>query len=274
MVRSSLNRPRLVRTSIIIPLESSDPVAASQFDDTLASILRNRPASSQIIVAHDGSYSDPFGLADEVDFVSTERKPHLIRLLNCGLRVATGQFIVTLRPGVELSDGWDEVIDSAFKDPKIASVSPALVCPTNPAKMIAGGVEANFGLTRMLCGEAGRMTEKSTKRISPVGPTSWAAFYRRDALDEVGSFDETLDPVYVDLDVALALRSLGYRCAFRPQVVANVALPKRILREAQSPHGRSAQRAMRRHSNGMNPILRGALAVSYTHLTLPTTPYV
>ena len=52
--------------SIVVPVHGD----AAAFESTLISVLENQPAASEVIVAHDGSYDDPFDLGEEVRFVS------------------------------------------------------------------------------------------------------------------------------------------------------------------------------------------------------------
>ena len=98
------------------------------FEDTVASVLRHRPAGTQIIVAHDGKYEDPYDLAgDQVEFVSINRRAKLIRLFNAGVKRATGDIVGFLRPGTELSEGWHQPVLETFSDPEIGSVAPVIV---------------------------------------------------------------------------------------------------------------------------------------------------
>ena len=50
------------RLSIIIPHRNDQLL-----EETILSVLENRPRDCEIIVAHDGSYCDPYQLVDEVD---------------------------------------------------------------------------------------------------------------------------------------------------------------------------------------------------------------
>ena len=59
------------RLSIVIPV-LGDP---QQLDDTLLSVLENRPANCEILVVHNQPYHDPYNLSDEVRFVEAERGP-------------------------------------------------------------------------------------------------------------------------------------------------------------------------------------------------------
>ena len=54
--------------SIVVPVFGD----SAAFEATLVSVLENQPSCSEVIVAHDGSYDDPFDLADEVRLVESQ----------------------------------------------------------------------------------------------------------------------------------------------------------------------------------------------------------
>ena len=56
------------RLSIVIPV-LGDP---QQLDDTLLSVLENRPARCEIVVVHNRPYHDPYHLCEEVRFIQAE----------------------------------------------------------------------------------------------------------------------------------------------------------------------------------------------------------
>ena len=232
------------RFSIIVPMLGDRRL----FDDTLASVLRYRPRSSQVIVAHDGTYDDPYRLDEEVDFVSISNRANLVPLFYCAVGESTGTYVALIRPGIQLDEGWDEHIESTFEETSAGSVSPVIVTPAKPQTIVAAGVSAGLGLTRKTVASKTRIAPRTTGRIAPLGPTSWAAFYRRSALEQVGPGAINLDPHYLDLDLAMSLDSIGYSSAFCPECVVEVERSTLIERELTIPHGRSAQRAFRRHA--------------------------
>ena len=56
------------RLSIVIPVLGD----SQQLDDTLVSVLENRPANCEILVVHNEPYHDPYHLSDEVQFVEAQ----------------------------------------------------------------------------------------------------------------------------------------------------------------------------------------------------------
>ena len=238
------------RFSIVVPLVGK----LSLFEDTLASVLRYRCPASQIIVAHANAYEDPYGLGKEVDFVaikpsSASSSVGLIELFNAAVRVARGEFVALIRPGAQLRENWDSLITLAFSDPNVGSVAPALVAGNLTNRIVAGGITAGGSYNRKLVGSNQRFVTRQVASLKPLGPTSWAAFYRRSLLTAIGEADEQLDPMYLDLDLALSLKALNFGCEFCPDCVVSLADANAITGEAGLPHGRSAQRAVARYSN-------------------------
>lgn len=226
--------------SVIVPYEHED----IRFEDTLASVLRYLPPQTQLIVVHDGSYHDPHQL-DEVDFVVTAKHVQLAGQLGAALRVADAPLIGLVRSGVELDEGWQESVFEAFVDERVASVSPAIVSEDRPGKLLTAGVQVGSAFKRKLVGTGVRLGRKS-RQLRPIGPTSWAGFYRREVLDLLGTPDEQLENSYLDLDLALGIRQLGYENEFQQECVLTVRDGSLIQSEVSQPHGVSAARAKTR----------------------------
>ena len=217
------------------------------FDNTLASVLRSCGAETEVIVPHNGTYKDPYKLEPEVRFVSTGREAGLAGMINKGLRHADGEYVAVIRPGIELPDHWQQEIEDGFRNRAIGSVTPLIVDAADRRKLVAAGVNAGRGLNRRIDGQGKRNASRVLKHLRPAGPTLWAAFYRRDVLAEIGDLDEQLDEGYLDLDLALAAKSLGYVSRMAEHCVLAVERPYLITREAALPHGESAHRALQRH---------------------------
>ena len=111
------------RLSIIIPL-LGDP---AQLDDTLVSVLENRPANCEILVVHNEPYDDPYGLAGEVRFLAAAPGAALAECLNLGLRASRAAVVHVLSCGVEVSPGWAEAAIRHFRDAEVAAVAAVVL---------------------------------------------------------------------------------------------------------------------------------------------------
>ncbi len=236
----------MARFSIIIPLLGS----SLQFEETLASVLLYRPEQSQVIVVHQGVYQDPYDLAKEVDFVQlgneVSAQPNLIEMFNEGVRNARGKWIGFVRPGVRLSENWDDSIEHAFEDPEIATVSPVLVRGDRPETIVSIGVSKGYGYTRKQIAGGRRVGEANRWQTNLVGPTNWAAFYRRSVLNALGDCDPQLDSVYFDLDLGLSIESIKLDVALAADCKMFLDDFESFENESARCHGCSAQRGFNR----------------------------
>ena len=244
-----------LRFSIVVPLVGN----VNLFEQTLASLLRDRDCRTEVILVHDGTYEDPHAISGEVTIIDAQSR-RLASMLNHALDVATGEVVAVVRPGVELPDNWQSHIGTCFADEAVASAVPVIAPLADPGEIVAAGLKTNYGFQRLLAGDGERIADRVFGRLQPIGPTQWAAFYRRSTLELAGSFDATVDDQYLDLDIALTLNSLGYRSHFASRCVATISRPTLITKHADQPHGHSAQRAIVRHSRGDSPLGRGLLS--------------
>lgn len=254
--------------SIIIPMVGHEQA----FDDTLASVLRSQPADGQIIVAHDGSYADPYDLRREVTFVQPENGSNdMASLLNEAIKVAKCPLTAIVRPSVDLPEGWSDSVASAFEKSSVGSVAVPVVSQDSPDRIVTGGVKVGAGLNRKLVGSRQRLKKRSAQRLQPLGPTLWAGFYRTSLLQTIAPLCEHLDGSYLDADIAMAADTLELDCRWLPDVVVTTDAAAAIQKEAQQPHGRSAQRSARRH--GLNSgIVNRLVRTSLELLASPLKP--
>ena len=118
--------PRAPRVSIVIPLQRDEKL----FEETLLSVLENRLAGCQIVAVHNGTYTDPFDLSDEVSFV-TARSSNLVDLVRDAFDATAAPLVHVLGAGMKATPGWlDEAFDR-FDDADVAAVAPALADPVS-----------------------------------------------------------------------------------------------------------------------------------------------
>ena len=126
----------MLRLSILIPVLNK----LKKLEDTLVSILENRPANCQIVVVLNEPYEDPYQLRDEVCFVEASRNADLIESINCGLANCRAPIIHILSCGVEASPGWTDSVLPHFADPEIAAIAPLVLQRRDQNKVISAGV--------------------------------------------------------------------------------------------------------------------------------------
>ena len=251
--------------SIIVPCTGS----VSEFENTLASLLRYQILNSQIVVVHDGSYHDLHEIGGEVEFVTAPAESNLGGHLGVALRQSTAPVVGMIRPGVQVDEGWQDSVLAAFEDQAVASVSPLIVDEAKPSRILTAGVEVARGFRRKFVGQGVRVGRKAT-RLSPLGPASWAAFYRRSALDRLGTPDPQMESVYLDLDIALGLKALGLRSALQTDCVFTVEDVESITQELTMPHGNAAARANLRFGTGASTTMESVIELA----TVPFKPWL
>jgi hypothetical protein len=204
--------------SIVIPV-LGDP---RQLDDTLLSVLENRPANCEIVVVHNQPYHDPYHLGSEVRLIAAERGATMVECLNQGLAASGAPVIHVLTCGVQVCPGWADPALRRFGDPRVAAVAALVVHRHDRRKIVSAGL-----------GYAADGTAWRLERFDPsdapaddppdfCGPDTLAAFYRRLPLESRGGFSSWAGDSLAGIDLALALRRAGYRCVLEPRSVAHV----------------------------------------------------
>ena len=207
----------MFRLSILIPFIDD----ATRFEDTLASVLQHRPENCEILVVHRGRYDDPYELSGEVCFIETAAKITRIQAINIGCRAARGYVVNLLQPGVLVGEDWHRSALGWFDDREIGAVAPLLRCAETPEQVLSAGLRYSKGGRRSIHGHRAPIAMASRLLEQPVvGPTISMGFYRRTLLEAVDGFSEAGGPGYADLDMALTLKSLGFRCALEPECSA------------------------------------------------------
>jgi hypothetical protein len=218
------------------------------FEDTLASVLQNRPSDCEVLVVHSLPYGDPYGLQGEVQFIQTPPDASPSRMVNAGCQASDGEILHVIQPGILACDRWTEAALMSFDDPQVCAVAPLTVDAEDADRIVAAGLRYTRGGRRLRHG-AGSKLSKSQRvfRHAIVGPALFAGFYRRWLWEAIGGFCERLDVDWADLDLALSLKSLGYRCALEPDSVVRAAAA--VVDDAPSfGSGRDAERVFWRHA--------------------------
>jgi len=198
-----------MKLSIVIPAIGPQ----SDIDDTLVSVLENRPANCEVLLVHSPSYVDPYQLEDEVRLVSCEDSDRLA-LLNQGFSASKGRVVHTLSPGIVAENGWcDAAIEIFEQDANVGSLAPGLFVgrSKNPVR----GLTYDVGLGK-------RIARRPSQRV--VSPLADCGFYLRGAMQFMHSFDRAYGHL-ADIDLGLRMLSANYRC------VTNLEMPLRLRKK-------------------------------------------
>lgn len=234
----------MTRLSIIIPAGGD----VSLLEDTLVSVLANRPPQCEIIVPHGGNYDDPYALQDEVQFLELPPRSSTADQIAAALDATTAPFVHLLAAGCEVDEDWCSPALECLSDPNVASVAPLVFSDEQLEILRCVGVAQGISGRRVEKGRGLSSTSHRLARLRVIGPTRLAAFYRRDALDCIGGWPAAVGAL-ADIDVALSLRSLGYETAVKhgSYVVCQSPTTERIGAFTRS---RQTERFHWRHAGG------------------------
>lgn len=225
------------RLSIIIPVVGSH----DGLDDTLVSVLENRPAQCEILVVHTRPYADPYDLSAEVRFIRAPRWAGLVGCLELALEQADSPIFHVVSCGVEVHPGWADAAMRRFHDPSVGAVAMAIVDRRDPQQVLSAGLEYRIEGTigRFARGVAYPLATEDDANF--CGPDLLGAFYRSSALQAVGGFCRWSTAAAVGVDVALAIQQAGLRCELEQGSLARADLAM-LHRDSAFARGRDAER--------------------------------
>ena len=137
---------------------------------------------------------------------------------NRGVAAGSAETVVLLNNDVDCRPDFLERLVSPLQDPTVGSIAPLLLQPEDEridcVGLTADTVLAGFPRLQGLPPDHAR-------DVNPVlaGPAGTAAAYRRTAWEQVGGLDESISFYMEDLDLALRLRTAGWRAVTEPNAV-------------------------------------------------------
>jgi hypothetical protein len=211
-VGSVARREPSIRVSIVVP-HLGDETA---FEDSLISVLENRPAASEVLVAHDGHYSDPFDLGDEVRFVIHDQRS-LPQLVSAATGVARGRFVHVLAHGIRATNGWVDAALEKFEHEDAACVSPVARRSTDGPITAAGWTSTASRLMSPVASEKVVLGRRDA--LSIRGVCLSASFWRKEALGSVTNAFTTDSLFAAQFGWSRLLCNEGWRCLLADQSV-------------------------------------------------------
>ncbi len=139
---------------------------------------------------------------------------------NFALRHCTTDFVVLLNPDAFPEPDWLEcLLGAAHKHPDIAAFGSRQLCDDDP--QILDGIGDVYHFSGLPWRERHLMRQKATDLVSReiFSPCAAAALYRRQALENVGGFDEDYFCYIEDVDLGFRLRLAGHKALFVPDAV-------------------------------------------------------
>ena len=207
------------KSAIIVPAIGDQQVV----DETLISVLENRPNGTRVLVPCDVDYEDQYDLADEVDFLRCDLSRELgssmwtkrpviawTSLANEALYSAQHSYVGLILPGASMLPGSMDAITEVFESrPDIASIVPMLFEPDN--EDVTVGVAMSSG-TRVAVMQSRQ--DRYEKQL--VGASLMAGFYRTSALLDIGGWNTNVHTQVADIDLSMRLYEAGYEIQQTP----------------------------------------------------------
>jgi GT2 family glycosyltransferase len=213
----------------------------------LISVQRHAPAGTEIIVVDDASANGVVSQTARtfagVRVLRLERQGGFCAAVNAGIRAARHPIVELLNDDTEVSASWAEAALTHFADPHIAAVAPLVLwgAPGSRPPLIDSAGDRYF-----LGGVAGKrghgqpLSARYLQSGEVFGVSASSAFYRCDALRDIGGFPEEFGAYFEDVDVSFRLHWAGHRMIYEPasrvwhRLSASFGRPMRRLLQQQS----------------------------------------
>jgi GT2 family glycosyltransferase len=178
----------------------------------------------QVVVVDDGSGDESCELVrehfPEVLLVALESNCGYPSAVNAGLRMSTGEWVLTLNNDTVIEDGTlRSLLATARSSPGIGSVAAQQRFLSHPRVIYSAGVtvDQRGQASDRLIGHP--LADSEAEPIEVFAACGAAALYRRAMLDELGGFDERFLFGLEDVDIGWRGRMRGWRCLYAPSAV-------------------------------------------------------
>src|SRR5262249_8617054 len=139
---------------------------------------------------------------------------------NAGIRSTRHPLIELLNDDTEVTAGWAEAALRWFAEESVAVVAPLVLFHASarrPGLIIdSAGDRYHVGGVAGKRGHGRSLTPAHLQPGRVFGASASSAFYRREALVQVGAFPEEFGAYFEDVDLAFRLNRAGYRAVFEP----------------------------------------------------------
>jgi GT2 family glycosyltransferase len=209
------------RLSIVIPTHNRPDLLRK----CLESVVRHAPGGTEIIVIDDASlHGTAVDLPCErhltARFLRLLRRSGFCQAVNAGIQAARSPIVELLNDDTEVTAGWAEAALACFTDPSVAAVAPLVLQfpaePSRPLRIDSAGDRYYLGGVAGKRGHNQLLTTDFLKPCQVFGASASSAFYRREALVQVGGFPAKFGAYFEDVDVAFRLNRAGFRIVYQP----------------------------------------------------------
>jgi GT2 family glycosyltransferase len=208
----TMARPDL---SVVVPSHNRPALLR----EALHSVCSHATPGTEILVVDDGSSeSIVTRIAARFPGVRSLRLPRQSGFcvsVNHGIRAARAPIVEVLNDDAEVSPGWAEAALACFRDPSVGAVAP-LVLRISDGKVDSAGDCYYVGGVAGKRGHGQSWGRSSLSVHEVFGASASSAFYRREALLQVGAFPELFGAYFEDVDLSFRLHRAGWKILFQP----------------------------------------------------------
>jgi hypothetical protein len=204
--------PTAPELSIVVPA----PADVQALEETLVSVLENRPTDAEVVVALGCDYADPWSIGEEVRFVRAPHGSSLTACTNIGIAASTGRVVHVLAAGWRATDGWTDGPRAHFARGGVAAVVPLVVADND--RVVAAGIRTTRGGRQIPVGGPSRTvaTFDASRTPRPSTPLLEAGFWSADLLAATAGFSTECGDWLADADMAAALACCGGEVVLEP----------------------------------------------------------
>ena len=200
-------------------------VNAASRDDLLACLESLAGVYAEIVVldnaSDDGSVAAVRERFPEVRVIEQRRRAGFGENNNVIVRATSSRYVYLLNPDTTSDDwGLDRMVEHLDANPRVAALGPRLVYPDGREQPSAWRFPtpavAAYGLLTL--GRRGVVESTGDETRDVEWNQAAALMLRREAFEEVGSFDEGFFMYSEETDLCLRLRQAGWRVQYFPSV--------------------------------------------------------
>jgi GT2 family glycosyltransferase len=190
--------------------------------------LAAQTASCEVLIVDNGSEGRNVSKACEAHSfaraITLDSNAGYSKAVNLAAREASGEALVLLNDDSVCEPEFVEEIVRALDEASgVAMACGVMLDPKADGLIDTAGIEIDRTLLAFdyLNGEPAKILESDV--ADPLGPSGAAAAYLKDAFWEAGGFDEQIFAYWEDVDLALSLGTLGYKCALASRAIGTHA---------------------------------------------------
>lgn len=212
----------LPMVSVVVPNYNG----ATLLEGCIGSILAQSHNDLEILVVDAGSTDDSRQLlADRFPQVRVLLDPEnkgLTYAQNLGLKAATAEWVVIMNNDVNLEpECFQRMLVAATANDRVASVAPKILLPRIEGRIDSVGILIHRDLAAVNRGHMQQDVGQFDEPCEVFGGSDAVVLLRRQAVLDVGAYDDDFEFYCEEADLAFRLRLAGWICVYEPRAVAH-----------------------------------------------------